>query len=308
MILSLCPNPSIDSYAWLNKLIPGESNRITNIKEYPGGKATHIALALAELGSESMLYAFWGGSSGEWIKKQCLKKGVYTNGVNLLDNNRKCYTFLSDNKSFNNTEILEPGPSLTKKNWEDFKLGYIRLIEHTTILCMAGSWPKGVSSNTYAKLIQIGKSFGKRTILDCTGKQLHNALEVGFFGLHLNEHEAKSLCGSTSMEDLLQTLSGRVELVALTRGSKGLELFYKGKLIVANVKIEGMVSPVGSGDCLTAGIAYAVDKSFSPSKIAAYGVACGAANCLNEDLGMLKFEDVNRLLPQVEVKEITYEQ
>ncbi len=308
MILNLCPNPSIDSYAWMNNLVAGQSNRISNIKEYPGGKATHIALALAELGTDSMLYAFWGGSSGEWIKKQCLKRGVYINGVSLKDNNRKCYTFLSKNKAFNNTEILEPGPSLTKKNWEDFKQGYVRLIEHTSIICMAGSWPRGISADTYAELIQIGKNFGKRSILDCTGKQLQNALEVGFFGLHLNEHEARSLCGSANMEDLLKTLNGRVELVALTRGGKGLDLFYKGKLITANVKIDEVISPVGSGDCLTAGIAYGVANNFSPSKIAAYGVACGAANCLNEDLGMLHIEDVNRLLPQVEVKEIIYEQ
>lgn len=308
MILSLCPNPSIDSYAWMNNLVPGQSNRITNIKEYPGGKATHMALALAELGAESMLFAFWGGASGDWIKKECLKKGVYLNGVSLKDNNRKCYTFLSENKSFNNTEILEPGPSLTKKNWEDFKQGYIRQIEHSSIICMAGSWPKGISPDSYAELIKIGKSLEKRSILDCTGKQLNYALQVGFFGLHLNEHEARNLCGSSNMEDLLKTLNGRVELVALTRGSKGLELFYKGKFITANVKIEEIISPVGSGDCLTAGIAYAVSNNFSPSEIAAYAVACGAANCLNEDLGMLKLEDVNRLLPKVEVKELTYEQ
>ncbi len=308
MILSLCPNPSVDSYAWMDTVIPGKTNRISRIKEYPGGKAIHIALAIAELGEESMLYAFWGGACGEWIKNQCLKKGIYINGITLKQNNRKCYTFLSETESFNNTELLEPGPVLTANNWEAFKLSYKSLIKHTNIICMAGSWPKNAPSNAYAELIQIAKNFGKRTILDCSGKQLQESLVVGFFGLHLNEHEAKSLCGSSTMKDLLKVLDSKVALVALTKGSKGLELFYKGKHIKANVKIDKVISSVGSGDCLTAGIAYAINNNLSPSKIAAYGVACGAANCLNEDLGMLKIEDVNRLLPKVEVKEITYEQ
>ena len=89
--------------------------------------------------------------------------------------------------------------------------------------------------------------------------------------------------------------------MALTKGKEGLFLHFNGDYVHANVMLKEVKSTVGSGDCLTAGIAYAIFKGYSMDQIANYGAACGAANCLNEDLGILRREDVQRLLQLVKV-------
>ena len=120
MILSVCPNPSIDTYAWLNKIDPGKINRIEKLKQYPGGKGVHVAMAIAELGTDSNLFGNWGGVTGTWIKNACLQKGLKISGINLDENNRQCYTFRSLNSDFNHTELLEPGPEMNTNSWKEF--------------------------------------------------------------------------------------------------------------------------------------------------------------------------------------------
>ena len=120
MILNLCLNPSIDSYAHISAFKTGEVNRISKLKEYPGGKGVHVALALAELKADSRLLGFWGGAAGDWIKKQCEALKVASNGVSVSGNNRKCYTFISENSALHHTELLEPGPELNADDFEKF--------------------------------------------------------------------------------------------------------------------------------------------------------------------------------------------
>lgn len=48
-ILVVCPNPSIDTYAWIDGFANGVPNRIKREDRYPGGKGLHVAMALAEL-------------------------------------------------------------------------------------------------------------------------------------------------------------------------------------------------------------------------------------------------------------------
>lgn len=302
MLLSICPNPSIDTYAWMSDFQKGGVNRITRLQEFPGGKATHVALALAQLGAEAELMGAWAGSPGDWIRQACESYGVACSGPELSGSNRKCFTFRSDDPAFDNSELLEPGPEMRAEHWEAFKQSFRSRLAAAELICMSGSWPKNAPQDAYCQLLEIATSENKKVILDCSGTQLEEAMKLGCFGLHLNESEAEKFCGSNRLEDLLHKLNGKVELVALTKGKEGLELFYKGSTIHSKVTIDKVVSTVGSGDCLTAGIAFAVHKDLSLSEIAAYGVACGAANCLNEDLGMLRKSDVDSLLPRVDLK------
>lgn len=307
MILNLCPNPSVDTYAWLKSFNTGEVNRIDSIKEYPGGKGVHVALALAENEGVSKLIGVWAGASGQWIIKACEQRKVQCDGIQLSGNNRKCYTFRSETTGLDNTELLEPGPIFTSEHWKAFKQIFEKNLAEVKLICMSGSWPKNSPKNAYAKLISKAHKKNIPSILDCTGVQLDEAVKVGFFGLHINDIEAISFCGSEDIIKLKEKLGAKVQLIALSRGENGVILSYKENIIEAKIRLENVLSTVGSGDCLTAGIAFAVEKNLSPKEIARYGVAFGAANCLSEDLGMLEKENVEKLLPLVSIKVLTNE-
>lgn len=304
MILSVCPNPSIDTYAWLENLKPGHSNRITKLEEFPGGKATHIAMALQELGQQNTLMGNWAGNTGLWIKEQCVQRGINISGISLEGQNRKCYTFRSSNSNFANTELLEPGPTFTEHHWKEFKTAFEKEIADHDLICLSGSWPKGAPDVATKDLINCVTKAGKKIIIDCSGEQLKHSLSESFFGIHMNEDEAISLFNTNSIDKIIDNLKSRVELIAITKGAEGLWLYYQGQLYHSNVRIDKVISTVGAGDCLTAGIAYAVQNKLSPQEVAAYGSACGSANCMHEELGELRLETVQMLLKKVEVTNI----
>lgn len=306
MILSICPNPSIDAYAWLDQLEPGKVNRISAVREYPGGKGTHIAFTLQELEADTRLLGLWAGASGERIRKKCEERNIETVGLSIPGDNRKCYTFRSSQEQFNNTELLEPGPKLSDNDILSLLDVCGSQFQKSDLICIAGSWPEGAPDDAYATLIGLAAEAGKNIIVDCSGIQLKNALKHQFFGIHLNESEAMAL-EMGSLEQCLSELSRNIDLVAITRGKDGLWLSYNDMVIHAQVEVENIISTVGSGDCLTAGIAYAVSKGFKAEDVARYAVACGSANCLSEGIGQVKINDVESLLPQVRIKVLAYD-
>lgn len=306
MVLSVCPNPSIDTYAWLEDFKLGKANRISKQEEFPGGKGVHVAMALQEAGAPTVLMAAWAGHPGEWIKAACKERGMATVGVDLKGMNRKCYTFLAEATAIRNTELMEPGPEMNGEDFDRFVGVFKDNLRQSALTVMSGSWPKGAPKTAYRELIAAANGSGKKVILDCSGEQLTHALEEKIFGIHLNEHEAKQYCGTSSVHEAFDKLHEKVELIALTKGKEGLFLSYQGTRLHANVTLEKVISTVGCGDCLTAGVALGVSRGYGVEEIARYGAAFGAANCLRPDLGMIYKADVERLLPQVNINELTY--
>lgn len=303
MILCVCPNPSIDAYAWVDGHATGKLTRIVKLREYPGGKAVHVAMALRELGVKTAILGNWAGPNGDWIRKECKKKRIVSKGIDLEGNNRKCYTFRSQDPALNDSELLEPGPTMTTDDWNRFLPTFEKQAARFDLVCISGSWPTGAPDDANLQLVQICKKLRKKVILDCSGVQLRNVLKTDFFGLHINEQEAISIFDTASTDEIFSKLRDKISLVALTRGKSGLYLNYRDRTLHGNVAVNKVISSVGSGDCLTAGILLAISKKLPVVEIVKYGVACGAANCLTEDLGMLKCNDVNELLPKVGIKE-----
>lgn len=303
MILCVCPNPSVDKYVWINSFLLGGANRATNEKPYPGGKGIHVAFALKELGEEVCVLGFWGGPAGEWIKEQCKKNEIQCYGPETESWTRTCITFKSKG-DFNDTELLGAGPRVNSQLLNNFFESFRQLISKIDCITMSGSWPEGAPDNAYAQLIQVANAKKKKTFLDCSGIQIKNALNENPFTIHLNEKEAKLLFPEESLEQSVKSLSQNCERVAVTAGEEGLFYGIDHKVLHAKCEIENIYSAVGSGDCLLAGLAYSFQNKMDPEDSAGFAVACGAANCLREDLGMLYKSDVKRLVINAQVVEM----
>lgn len=300
MILSLCLNPAIDVFLWLNQLKLGEVQRIQKEVKYPGGKGVHVALALKELGQEVTLLGFWGGPTGEWIKSECQKRGVKCLGPTTQDWTRSCFA-LKGEGDFDDTEILGQGPKISNQEWQEFLTLFESEIKKATLVTMSGSLPQGLPQHTYAQLIKIAHDFKVPSMLDCTGESFQLALKEKPLAIHLNLKEAQDLTGILDTKKSYKKLIEHTKWCAVTAGAEGLYLSVDKKQIHAKVIIEKVYSAIGSGDCLLAGLAAAYVQGLSVEDSAKLAVACGAANCLREELGMIHKKDVDQLIKKVEV-------
>lgn len=301
MILCLCPNPSVDKYIWIEDLRPGEINRIGREKSFAGGKGVHVALGIKELGEECAILGFWGGDTGKLIKKTCEEKGIKCFGPSIEEPNRTCLTFRS-NGDLDGTELIEKGPFVDSEKVDYFWTEFKRLLKKSSAIVVSGSWPPSKREIEYSEFIKAAKEYNIVTFVNCSGKQLLNIFHVKVkpYCIHINTNEGFEVLKEHSPLDILRIVSGNCDLAAITCGAEGLYLSNKNQKIVhASCHLERIISAVGCGDSLMAGLVTAYCRDLNLKKAAIFSTACGSANCLREELGVFHKEDVDTLIPKV---------
>jgi len=283
----------------------GKANRIKKEQIFPGGKGVHVALGIAELGEECALLGFWGGDSGKYVKEYCEKKGIRCYGPDVDEPGRTCFTFRSEG-DLDGTELLGPGPAIDEKESYLFWMEFIKLLDNASAVSMSGSWPANTTMD-YTGFIIATKKKGIKTFVDCSGKNLKAAITAKPYCVHINQHEGFEIFQEQAPKKMGLALLKGCDLAAVTAGSDGLYLVNKDQSIIhANCKLENIISPVGSGDCLMSGLIVAENQNLSLAETAKLAVACGAANCIREDLGMFYKKDVETLRTHISLTTADY--
>jgi 1-phosphofructokinase family hexose kinase len=300
-----CPNPAFDVKATIEGFVPGLPTRIISEERFPGGKGVHVALVLSELGIIPELIGIWGKQNRAGFEEACqhFYSELKMDGLDVEGYIRTCYTFLAENE-WKDTELLGSGPSITNEHIIELEKWITRHASAMDYFAICGSWPKGAPEDATARMVKTCQKYGIKTIVDASGVQLINALKAHPHLIHLNKNELNQLIQSGLINEP-QELLNYTDFAAITYGKDGLTLLNEKESWKANVILkEPVISSVGSGDALTAGIIKAMMEGGSVSNMAKMGVACGAANCLRKELGLLHLDQVNALLEEVETLQI----
>lgn len=305
MILAVCANPSVDSFWSVNDIRKGTTNRSTRESFYPGGKGIHVAFALKELDQKVAILGVWGGQTGQWLKEQCFDRDIQPIGPHLKEWTRICITNKSET-DWNETELLGSGPAVDEHEIRSFQIAFQQYLTENDIeaVTISGSVPRGFEEDLYQKLVELGQTTELPVFVDASGPLLKQALSAHPYAVHINRHEGKELCGSSDPVKTARWLSDYCTVAAVTAGADGLYLLSEGKLLHASCSIDPskIHSTIGSGDCLLAGLCLATLTNDDPEEWARFATACGSANCIHSELGMLSAEDVTDLLDKVKVE------
>ncbi len=301
MILCVCPNPSVDKYVWVKHFTRGKVNRATQEKSFPGGKGVHVAMGVKELGLDVAILGFWAGASGQWVKKTCETMGITCYGPELPGETRTCLTFKSDD-DFNDTELLGVGPVVGKDALAAFTQLHSQLAEDSEIIGYSGSWPPSDEKVSYAPLINRANALKKPTVVDCSGDQLTEVLKEHPYAIHINRFEGLDVFKTMDPFELINEVGSGCERAAITCGAEGLYLSDGDAVVHALSRVDKVVSTVGCGDSLMAGLLAGAVQQLDLMDTARLAAACGAANCLREELGMFYMKDVESLQTSCELK------
>ncbi|MBN1218081.1 MAG: 1-phosphofructokinase family hexose kinase [Anaerolineae bacterium] len=209
------------------------------------------------------------------------------------------------------TVINEPGPVLSRQDWQRCLVHIQGLAQQARAVAIAGSLPLGVAPETLGVLARSLVSPERAVYVDTSGEALRLALELPD-GLGIKVNRAELAAGLRLPLDTLgqmvqagQTLLTRgAVLVVVTQGRAGAVAISPEGCWQATAPPVETVSTVGSGDSMLAGLAVARLKGESIDAALALGVACGAANALNNRPGYLEWHVTEKLLAQVRIKKI----
>ena len=270
MILSVCPNPSIDCTMELEKFYVGRLNRVSNKIVTYSGKALNTAIGVRRLGGDSFATGFMYQNEGSLFVATLDNEGVKNSFVWNKGSVRTNYKIV-DNRSML-TEINDVGEKVTKENQQKLINLVGTLSAQASVVCMSGSLPSGVADDYYKRLISACDSKVK-IIVDTAGEKLITALSAGVYMVKPNLLELETVTGEklTKRADMIKACHSLIDLgaenVLLSLGREGAILtdgvnsyFCKS----ANVAVN---STVGAGDSLVAAASLMTDYGESKSEI-----------------------------------------
>ncbi len=313
MILCAGATPAMQRTLFFERLIPGEVNRANEVRVTASGKVTNAARVAATLGSRTLLATFLGGDSGNFVARELESEGVEREVV-WPENapTRTCSTLISSDGHI--TELVEEASPVSPEDAAKLEDIVLRNLPEAEALCLIGSLPPGVPEDLYARLTEAANEAGVPALVDARGEPLRQALAADPFLVKPNLEEAAATLGLPSSGDeekdvraavgALLERGARWALVSTGAGGSMLGDSSGGVWRVVPPELEA-VNPIGSGDSLAAGLLHSLLEGSSVPEAAAYGTACAAANVLTPTSGVVRPDDVARLLPEVGLSRVS---
>ena len=119
----------------------------------PGGKGVNVARVLKTLGAPVIATGLAGGATGTRIVEQLTQLSVLSDFVRIREESRT-NTAVIDPTTGEQTEINERGPKVSEQEIELFVDKLLYLAKGASVCVFAGSLPRDVDVDIYARLIR----------------------------------------------------------------------------------------------------------------------------------------------------------
>jgi 1-phosphofructokinase/tagatose 6-phosphate kinase len=313
MIITVTLNAAIDKSLSVPSFRLGRRHRTVDQTTMAGGKGVNVARALKVLGQPVIATGFAGGPTGTRIVEQLTEESILNDFVRIREESRT-NTAVYDPTNGQTTEVNERGPAVSAKEVELFRDKLLYLARGADIVVFAGSLPRGVDAEIYARLIRDLKRLDVLTIVDTDGDPLRHAVRAEPDIVSPNVNEAEELVGHEFNDDEdrviavreMVQLGAREAIMTVPDGCVAC-VADNGEKALTRVWIEPReaVAAVGSGDAFLAGFTAARYTGKKPEDCLRFGVACGAESTQRLGAGLIDAREVDRLVGEATVERLS---
>lgn len=303
MILSVCPNPSIDCTIELDSLNVGMLNRIDNKVETYSGKAMNVAIGVARLGEACVTTGFMFENHRRMFEHALDKEGIKHDFVVNAGSARVNYKII-DKKSML-TEINDRGEEVTTDKQTELIEKVRELSKSAEIVVMSGSLPKGVAPEFYGKVLSVIPKDVK-IIVDTEKANMLSAIKnCEIFIAKPNVTELESFSGMRVKDkyDMVKAAAKYLDMgvkhVLVSMGADG-AVFTDGKenyyCKSASVAVN---STVGAGDSMIAAACVGLVHGVPMSELLRRSVAAGTAAVTTSGTNLFYKDKYNEIYSKV---------
>jgi len=309
MIATVTLNPALDKTVYVRKVRARDTNRILKIEQDAGGKGVNASRVLKELGSETVALGFIGGATGSFIEHVLQRDGIPTDFVHIAGVTRTNIAIQEEDGS-PPTMLNEPGPEIRESELDALTAKVESAAARSYAVFFGGSVTCGAPPNIYSTLISRVKAKGSLAILDADGAPLVEGLAAVPYMIKPNIDEAARLFGARPQSEAEVAREARsicergVHLVVISMGKKGAIATTLEESWFAKAPEVLVVSTIGSGDSMVAGILHALAQGGGVEEALRLGTAAGAATAMTTGAEIGRRADILRLVDQVVVKQL----
>lgn len=279
-VLTVTLNPALDLTVQLPSLRLGEVNRSESLQVHAAGKGLNVAQVLADLGHQLTVTGFLGESNPQAFEQLFAARGFTDEFVRVAGETRSNLKLAETDGRV--TDINGPGLAVTEAQCDELLARLQRLAPAHDLVVVAGSLPRGIDSQWFVQLLHSLKALGVRVALDTSGVALRDGLATRPWLIKPNEEELAEargvdLSGSSALLAEARRLQGEgIEHVVISQGADGVSWFTADAALHSQPPKVQVVSTVGAGDSLLAGMLHGLLVGWPAERTLAHATAIAA--------------------------------
>jgi len=310
MITTVTLNAAVDRNLVIDEEVSlGAVNRVDEVRVDPGGKGINVSRVVKRLGHDTVALSLVGGHTGAFIRRRLDEEGVPHDFLDIPGETR-ISTSILELIPGRQTSFHERGPLVAHEDLKRLEEQLDSWLPKSSLVVFAGSLPVGVPDDVYARFVEQCHSAGVNSILDTDGPPLAKGIRARPYMIKPNLHEAERVLG-VRLTSLGQIVVGARELlrwgpkvVVISMGAKGAVAVSREEALYAHpVKVE-LLSTIGSGDSMVAGLAIALVQGRPLEEGLRLGSAAGAATAMTPGTQLCRKEDAEALLDKVTIERL----
>ncbi len=304
MILCVTLNPCLDKTLSVPAWRPGESVRGHATGAVVGGKGNNVARALTRLGRRARPVTFLGGPTGQYCEALLRNDdGLDPVVIPTASETRTILTVRTEG-SADQTAFFDPDPSISVEEATALIQSVERILAEGTVeaLTLSGSSPADITHGLYSDLIASARARKVPVFLDTYGPALEAIWGFWPTVIQLNRREAGIFLrkNNPSEADLLGLLAKWTRHGALcgviTNGPEPVLVAHRSQRYRATPPKIDVVNPIGSGDCLLAGLVdtWLSNGGHDVESLIRHAIGCAVANALVWDAAAIDPAEATR--------------
>lgn len=307
-VVTITLNPALDLTGSVNELNVGSVSLVQQSNLHAAGKGVNVAKVLSDLGADVTVTGFLGKDNPELFHQLFNDIGVKNEFVEVQGATRINVKLVEANG--NVSDINFPGVQVTADEIARFEETLFRLAETHDYFVLAGSLPGGVTAEQCAAWIKALHQQGKKVLFDSSKAALKSGIEAHPWLIKPNDEELGDFVGEhletpEQCQAAAQTLSDKgIENIVVSMGANGVMWLNQGKWLRAHPPRMNVVSTVGAGDTLVAGLCWGHMQLMPKNDLLRFATALSALAVSQVGVGLTSQEELENIKQQTEVSEL----
>ncbi len=279
-VVTVTLNPALDLTGHLSTLTAGTVNVVDQGSLHPAGKGVNVAKVLAELGAEVTVTGLLGADNQEGFCQLFEQIGVTDKFVRVAGATRINVKLVEQDGRV--SDINFPGVSVTRDDIAQFEATLFELAESHDVFVLAGSLPRGISPRQCALWIEKLQQLGKQVLFDSSKAAFEVGLEAKPWLVKPNDEELaewakRELVSESDIIEVAEQLSDKhIDNVVVSLGANGVMWRDSEGWLRAKPPKMTVVSTVGAGDTLVAGMCWGHLNGWNKAKTLSFATALSA--------------------------------
>ncbi|WCP70065.1 1-phosphofructokinase [Vibrio tubiashii] len=307
-VVTITLNPALDLTGSLDSLSVGSVSLVEKSNLHAAGKGVNVAKVLSDLGAEVTVTGFLGKDNPELFHQLFDDIQVNNEFVEVQGATRINVKLVEADGQV--SDINFPGVHVTKEEIDCFEQTLFRLAETHDYFVLAGSLPGGVSPEQCAAWIEKLHQQGKKVLFDSSKMALRAGIEAQPWLIKPNDEELSDLIGDhlstpEQCQTAAQTLSNKgIANIVVSMGADGVMWLNQGQWLHAKPPRMNVVSTVGAGDTLVAGLCWGHMQLMPKEDLLRFATALSALAVSQVGVGLTSQEELDNIKLQTQVSEL----